>query len=284
MEHILVIGATGNVGSAVVSELIRGKTPVRALSRNPDAAQFPQALDVVKGDLTLPDSLDAALADVESVFVVWTAPHPAFAPALERIAKTARRIVYLSAPFHTPHPFFQQPHPSRAPALERDHLIETSGLEWTILRPHMFASNARLWWGAQIRAGDVVRWPYLDAATAPIDDRDIAAVGVRALCEPGHAGKDYVITGPQSLTHAEQIGTIGRVLSRSLRIEEMSPDDARGEWQSTFPPVVIEMLLGAWAAAVGRPAWTTNTVAEVTGRSARTFHEWAVDSASFFRA
>jgi uncharacterized protein YbjT (DUF2867 family) len=284
MERILVIGATGNVGSAVVSALLREKTPVRAFVRNPDTAQFPQGVQAVKGDLTAPESLDAALADIDSVFVVWTAPHPAFAPSLERIAKTARRIVYLSAPFHTPHPFFQQPHPSRAPAMERDHLIQTSGLEWTILRPHMFASNALLWWGAQIRAGGVVRWPYLDAATAPIDDRDIADVGVCALREAGHAGKDYVITGPQSLTQAKQIETIGRALGRSLAVEEMSPGDARREWQSTWPPVVIDMLLGAWQAAVGRPAWVTKTVEEVTGKPARTFRDWAAGSAPSFLA
>ena len=56
------------------------------------------------------------------------------------------------------------------------------------LRPGMFAGNALGWWAPQIRAGDIVRWPHLAAPTAPIDERDIAAVAVRALCEDGHAG------------------------------------------------------------------------------------------------
>ena len=56
---------------------------------------------------------------------------------------------------------------------------------------------------------DVVRWPYLAAPTAPIDERDIAAVAVRALCEDGHAGAEYVLTGPQSLSQSEQVATIG---------------------------------------------------------------------------
>ena len=85
------------------------------------------------------------------------------------------------------------------------------------------------WWAPQIRAGDVVRWPYLAAPTAPIDERDIAAVAVRALCEDGHAGAEYVLTGPQSLSQFEQVSTIGRVIGRSLRIEEISPDEARRE-------------------------------------------------------
>src|SRR5438132_13681595 len=74
----------------------------------------------------------------------------------------------------------------------------------------MFAGNARHFWGRSIRAGGVVRWPYLNAPTAPIDERDLAAIAVRTLCEDGHAGAEYVVTGPQSLTQAEQVHIIGR--------------------------------------------------------------------------
>src|SRR5260221_624186 len=81
--------------------------------------------------------------------------------------------------------------------------------------------------GAQIREGNIVRWPYLGVPTAPIDERDTAAIAVRALTENGHGGAEYVITGPQSLTHYEQISTIGEVLGRSLQIQEFSPEEAR---------------------------------------------------------
>jgi hypothetical protein len=111
-----------------------------------------------------------------------------------------------------------------------------------------------------------VRWPYLNAPTAPTDERDIAAVAVRALCEDGHAGADYVLTGPQSLTQAEQVLTIGRAIGRSLRIEEMSPDEARRELLPVLgSPTVVNMLLNAWAAAVGQPAFVTSTFSELTG-------------------
>ena len=148
----------------------------------------------------------------------------------------------------------------------------------------MFAANALCWWAPQIRAGDVVRWPYLAAPTAPIDERDIAAVAVRALCEDGHAGAEYVLTGPQSLTQFEQISTIGGVIGRSLRIEEMSPDEARRELLAVMPAFVVNMLLDAWAAAIGQPAFVTSTVAEITGAPARTFRDWATDHAAEFRA
>jgi uncharacterized protein YbjT (DUF2867 family) len=166
---------------------------------------------------------------------------------------------------------------------QMERLIETSGLEWTFLRPDMFAGNALAWWAPQIRAGDIVRWPYLSAPKAPIDERDIAKVAVRALCEEGHVGAEYVLTGPQSLSQFEQVSIIGRVIDRPLRIQEMSPDEVRLEWLPIWPESVVNMLLDAWAAAIGQPAHVTSTVAEVTGAPARTFLEWAIDHAREFR-
>src|SRR5262249_40018301 len=128
---------------------------VRALVRNPDTAALPARIELARGDLTLPETLDECLDGVDAVFLVWTAPSGAVAPALERIAKRARRIVFLSAPLKTPHPFFQQPNPARALAERIERLIEDSGLQRTCLRPGMFAENALRWWAPQIRAGDV---------------------------------------------------------------------------------------------------------------------------------
>src|SRR5215467_2611278 len=185
MGHILVIGATGTVGREVVSQLATRGAKVRALSRNPDGVGAPAAVERARGDLTDPQTLDASLQDVETVFLVWTAPPAAAAPALERITKRTRRIVFLSAPLKTPHPLFQQPSAAGALATKIERIIETSGVQWTFLRPGMFAANALNWWAPQIRAGDTVRWPYLSTPTAPIHERDIAAVAVRALCEDG---------------------------------------------------------------------------------------------------
>jgi uncharacterized protein YbjT (DUF2867 family) len=148
----------------------------------------------------------------------------------------------------------------------------------------MFAANALWWWASQIRAGDLVRWPYLAAPTAPIDERDIAAVAVRALCDDGHDGADYVLTGPQSLSQREQISTIGGVIGRSLRIEEMSPDEARREWLPLWPASVVKRLLDSWAAALGRPAFMTSTFEEIVEAPPRTFRTWAADHAADFRA
>jgi uncharacterized protein YbjT (DUF2867 family) len=280
-NRILVIGASGHVGAEVVSGLLAKGTEVRAMTRNPASAGLPLEAEVVYGDLALPETLDTCLDGIDTVFMVWCAPADAAAPALERIAKRARRIVYLSAPLKTPHPFFQQPNPSRALAERIEGLIESSGLGWTFLRPGIFALNSVGWWSAQIRAGDVARWPYTEVHTAPIHQRDIAEVAVETLCNDEHAGREYVLTGPQSLNQAEQIAIIGDVIGRSLRVEEISRDEA--ERELPMPPFVLKMLLDAWSAASGQPAFITSAFAEILKRPPRTFRDWAMENAAEFR-
>jgi uncharacterized protein YbjT (DUF2867 family) len=165
---------------------------------------------------------------------------------------------------------------------EVERLIAASGLESTIIRPGMFASNTRFWWASMIRDGDVVRWPYGAAETAPIDERDIAAVASRALVEDGHVGGDYVLTGPESLSQAEQVRIIGDVLGRRLQLEEISPEDFRRETAGHWPRPVVDMLLAAWDATLGRPAFVTSTVSDVVGSPPRTFRQWVADHAAAF--
>jgi uncharacterized protein YbjT (DUF2867 family) len=285
MDRILVIGASGRVGRQVVTQLLTTNTRIRAVSRNPQSAGLPPQVDVMGGDLTMPPTLDNCLEGVDAVFLVWTAPPATVSQVIERIAKHARRIVFLSSPYQTAHPLFQASQPNLLSKLhaEIERLIRASGLSWTFLRPGMFAANAREWWADQIRKGDGVRWPYALSPTAPIDERDIAAVGVRALRDEKCSGAEYVITGPQSLTHREQVATIGDALGRPLRLEEISPEEWRNELPPFIPAPAANMLLAAWAAAVGQPALITSTVAEVLGRPAHTFLDWAKNSAADFR-
>ena len=92
MKRTLVIGATGNIGRQVVSQLAAGGAPVRALARNPESAVCPAQAEIVRADLTLPETLDRCLDGIDAVFLAWTAPKTAVDAALERIAKRVRRI------------------------------------------------------------------------------------------------------------------------------------------------------------------------------------------------
>src|SRR5215468_7036585 len=142
MERVLVTGATGTVGRQVVSQLLATDRRVRALTRNPDAAGLPLQVEVVCGDLTDADALGRCLDGVDAVFLVWTAPADAAPEGIGRIAHCAQRIVLLTSPHKTPHPFFQQPNPVRLLHAELERLIEESGVSWTFVRPGMFAANS----------------------------------------------------------------------------------------------------------------------------------------------
>src|ERR1022692_2164806 len=144
----------------------------------------------------------------------------------------------------------------------------------------MFASNAFFWWATAIRAGGVVRWPYGAAETAPVDDRDVAAVAARTLCQDGHAGGDYVLTGPESLSQAEQVSIIGDVLGRRIKFEELSPDEFRGETEGSWPRPVVDMRLAAWGATIGRPAFIPSTVSGILGSAPRSFRQLLLGSRS----
>jgi len=280
---VLVTGATGRVGRLVVDELLRAGVSVRAMTRQPAKAGLPATVDVVAGDFAEPGSLVTALDGVSSIFLVWTAGPASAAAVIDRLASPRRRVVCLSSPHTVPHPFFQQPNPMARMHAELERLLNAAGLAVTFIRPGMFASNVVHWWAPAIRGGAAVRWPYAAAETAPIDERDIAAVVARALIDEADDARDYVLTGPESLSQAEQVGRIGSALGRQIAFEELSPDEFRRE-TATWPSAVVEMLLNAWSSTLGRPAYVTSTVADVLGRPARTFSEWAVEHADLFRS
>ncbi|HEY2823041.1 MAG TPA: NAD(P)H-binding protein [Candidatus Acidoferrum sp.] len=292
MSKILIIGVTGTVGRQLVSELLAtANVKIRALLRNPDNANLSPAIEKFRGDLTAPESLDPALKNVDAVFLVWTAP-PATAPAvIDRIAKNTSRLVFLTAPHQTPHPFFQQPNAMSAMLSAIERHIESSSLQWTFIRPGMFAANCINWWAPAFRNNEVVRWPLLQAPTSPIDPRDIAAVAARILVDStntttaatqSHARKNYVITGPESLTQLEQLQIIADTINRPLRYEDLAPDEARLLLVPPFPLPALNMLLNAWTAALGQPAYITTTVADLLNRPPHTFRAWAQHNASAF--
>ena len=100
----------------------------------------------------------------------------------------------------------------------------------------------------------------------------------------GTPAADYVLTGPESLSQAEQVSIIGSAIGRRIRFEELSPEEFRRETAGSWPGPIVDMLLAAWGAAIGRPAFVTSTVADVVGSPARTFRQWAADHADAFRA
>jgi uncharacterized protein YbjT (DUF2867 family) len=280
-----VTGATGNVGRHVVESLLGAGAKVRALTRNPRAAGLPEGAEVVVGDLGQDPRLPAtALEGVEAVFLNPAAVGGATAEFLELARRQGvRRVVVLSSA--SVQDGLERQH---GPIAERHKLIEevveASGLEWTHLRPGEFAANALFQWAPQIRATGVVRGAYGMSAVAPIHERDIADVAVRALVDaPAHAGARYELSGPEPLTQYEKVRLIGEAVGRPLRFEEIPPEEARRAMvERGLPAEVADVLLGYQAATVERPGPVSPVVREVTGHPGRTFARWAAEHAAAF--
>jgi uncharacterized protein YbjT (DUF2867 family) len=277
---ILVTGATGNIGSAVLEKLVEAGQPVRVLARDPAKLEkHGGAFEIVKGDLARPETLDAAFAGVDKLFLLATVPDlPKLAGHAIDAAKKAgvKHVVFVSS--------------SAMPRIqigrwhaEAEAKLKASGIAWTILQPGAFASNT-LWWVGSIKAQGAVFQPWGDGKVAPIDPRDIADVAVKALTSPGHEDKVYVLTGPEAVSAADELAKIGAAIGRPLRFVDV-PEDAVREamLKAGSPEIMVDALLEAMALVkTGYGSEITETVEQILGRKARTFDEWLKDHVKAF--
>ncbi|MEU1312719.1 NAD(P)H-binding protein [Streptomyces cinnamoneus] len=279
---ILVTGATGTVGRVVVDRLLGAGQRVRALTRNPQEAQLPDAVDVMAGNLTERTGVTAALDGVDGIYYLSGALDPESAIQQARafmelaVGAGARRIVDLSGLAVT----VRRPG-SYEMLRDVEEVIEASGLEWTHIRPGEFASNKLDMWGASIRAENTVRSAFPDALGVPIHEADIAEVAAAALLSPGHAGHAYSLSGPQRLTHREQAAAIAQGLGRPLNFEPVTYGQARAAYITAgMPWDIAEYLLGYQAEYAAEPPEVLPDVERVLGRPGRTLAQWAADHAS----
>lgn len=275
---ILVTGATGSVGRHVVDGLLKEGQFIRAVTRNPATANLPPAVEVVAGDLSNPNELP--LEDVTKAYLVAMGDRPV--EVAQALADNGVTTAVLLSTSEVQDDTEEQPGAIAARHAAFEEAIQRSGLLWTFLRPNEFAGNA-LQWAEQIKAGDVVHAPYGDAWSAPIHERDVAAAAVRALIDDRFHGAKLVLTGPETMTHRDQLDHIASVLGRSLEYQEI-PAAAVREKMARFAPVeIVDALLGRLAESVGKPAPVTATVYHVTGRHPLTFREWVAEHVDDFR-
>jgi uncharacterized protein YbjT (DUF2867 family) len=272
----VVTGATGNVGREVVAELVKRGVPVRAVVRDPSSAAPIEGAELVRGDLTEPAAIGSALRGADGAFLL-----PGY-PGLAEAARSAgvRRIVQLSGG--------SAGSADLANAVTRymrrtETEMRDSGLEWTVLRPTAFMSNA-LRWKAQIAAGDVVRLPFANVPLALTHPADIAAVAALALVEDGHQSMVYRPTGPEALLPQEQVAILATALRRPLRFEAQSNAEARWDMSQSMPANYVAAFFDFYVNGSLDETTVRPTVQDVTGRPARTFPEWAAQNASKFHS
>jgi uncharacterized protein YbjT (DUF2867 family) len=262
--------------------LLDGGVKVRAVTRDPASAVLPEGAEIVAGDPSHPQTLEAALRGVEAIFLVPRALGDATAELLQlAAAQGVERAALVSATTVQ----FGGGYERFADGFRAvEDAVKASGLRWTILRCADFAANAMVW-APQIRSGGVVRGAYGDATTSPIHERDVAAVAVRALANGGHAGHSYVLTGPQPLNQRDRVRVIGEAIGREVSWVEVSPEQIRRAMTAQgLPDEVPDRLLGYLADHVERPGPSSADVERVLGRPALTFAEWATGHATAFKS
>jgi uncharacterized protein YbjT (DUF2867 family) len=274
---ILVTGATGNVGGEVAAALAARGDGVRAVVRDPARANLPAGVELVQGDLELPESLTPALDGARAVFLLggW-GDMPELLRRIQRarvehvVLLTSRCVVRGRAD-----------NPVTRMWLDSEAAVRDSGVAWTVLRPSGYQSNA-LRWLPQLRQGDVVRAPWPDVAIAAIDPADIAAGAATVLTEPGHEGLAHSLSGPEPLTPGDQIETLAAVLGRPLRYQPLSDEQARVEMAADTPAPYIDAFFRFYSEGEFDDSPVLDTLQQITGRPPRRFEQWARTHAQAF--
>jgi uncharacterized protein YbjT (DUF2867 family) len=279
---ILITGAGGTVGTALVEELKGSGQAIRLSFRSKDkAAQAAAAgYDVVTLDYAQPATLKPSFDGVDTVFLLGTGVlgqaegeinvvNAAKAAGVKRLVKLsiwgAEAEQYALARMHR--------------TVER--AIEASGLEWTFLRPNNFMQGFITYEGASIRAEGAFYLPAGEAKVNHIDVRDIARVAAQALTAPGHAGKAYNLSGSKAVSYAEAADILSAVLGKQVRYVAVSDDAAKSAMLAAgAPELYADYLVELYQLfRAGGAAGVSSAVKELTGRDPITFEQFAHDYA-----
>jgi uncharacterized protein YbjT (DUF2867 family) len=275
---ILVTGATASVGRLLVGELVAAGAPVRGLTNHPARAALPNGVEVARGYLGKPETLPAALAGVDTVYL---APLPAYVDDFVRSARDAgvRRVVVLSG---EPADYEAQGDPSTWHYYRIERAIEAGGFDWTFLRPAQFMNNT-LGWAPSIKADGVVRAPYGNAVQTPIDLGDIAAVAREVLLSEKYDGQKITMSGPEAITPPEQVAHISAAIGREVRFEEQTPQEYLDGLAPAIGLETAQWLLDGFRMMAEHPMKPEPAVLDITGRPGTTYAEWARAHADDFR-
>ncbi|MCF3100370.1 NAD(P)H-binding protein [Streptomyces roseoverticillatus] len=275
---ILITGARGKVGQAVIGRLHSAGLAVRAASARPAELTVPDGVEVAELALGRPEGLDAALRGVRQVFLY---PEPAGIQELIEAAEAAgvEHVVLLSSSSVLAPGAENDPLAGHSLHVER--ALAGSGLTRTFLRPDAFASNS-LGWAHPIGLSMPIQLAYPDAHIAPIHPEDIADIAVKALTGTSLTGRSVTLTGPESLTFREQLAVLAETLGREIPVERISRAEAEQQMGRYMPAPMVSSLLNLWEAADHGPAAIADTTHSLLGRPARTFRQWARENAAAF--
>lgn len=286
MATILVTSATGKVASATLASLRGMGHTLIALVRHADKAKAlaAQGVEIRVGDLAQPRTLKGAFADVERVFII--APAGYLAPALASNALWAAReahvkhVVRLSAVGAA----YDAPTiNSRLHALS-DAELASSGLSFTILKPHFFSQNL-LGLASSIQEQGAFYFALGDAKLPMIDVRDIGDAAAKVLVEPApHVGKVYTLTGPAAVSMHEVAATMGASVGKPVKYIPVPVAQAVEQMQKFGADDYTIAAMGDYLAAysVGWQSSPTAHFKQITGKEPRSLNDFVRDFSAAF--
>jgi uncharacterized protein YbjT (DUF2867 family) len=277
----LITGATGNVGSQVVGQLLEKGQNVRVFTRDAGkVARLSDRVEVAIGDFTQPETFAKAVAGVEGVFIMNGVLDGGLFRRIIAAAKAEGnpRMVFLSTLFaDSPDSPIGQFHK------DKEDVIRASGLTAKFVRAGSFMTNAYQWLGT-IKGEGVVYNSMGVGKVAPIAPEDIAAVAVHALMDPSASPEVFEVTGEELLSLPEQVSILAQAVGKPIRSVDVTTEAAaQGMVRAGFPaPVAAAVAKSFEAIRDGRMATVKDTVRKITGRAPRTFQSWAKEHAPRF--
>jgi uncharacterized protein YbjT (DUF2867 family) len=280
---IVVTGATGNIGRPLTQTLAEAGAQVTAVSRSRHAAAVPDGVRHVAADLASPASLEPALAGAKALFLLLSGDlHATGANPADVISAAAtagvHRVVLLSTLGVATRPFGT----TRIAMRTLEDTLRESGLDWAILRPGGFASNA-LWWAESVRTRRMVAAPFGDTGVPIIDPADIAEVAAACLLDERHNGGVYELTGPEVITPRRQTEAIANALSTPVRFHELTRAEAKAGMAQSMPAELADDTLDILSAPTPAELRVSSDVERVLGRAPRPFGEWVGRNVVAFR-
>jgi len=277
----LITGATGNVGSEVVSQLLAKGQKVRVFSRDASkVARWGDRVEVALGDFTAPETFATAVSGAEGVFIMNGPLDGGIFRQLIAAAKAAgtRRVVFLSTMFAgSPESPIGQLHK------DKEDVIRASGLEGRFVRAGAFMTNAYQWLGT-IQSEAKVYNAMGSGQFAPVAAEDIAAVAVHALTDPNPLPEVFEVTGGELLTVSEQVKILAEARNQAIETVDIPTVAAIQNLVriGTPPPVAAAVAQSFVAIRDGQMATIKDTVERVRGHKPRTFQSWAQEHAARF--
>lgn len=280
---VLVTGATGNTGRAVVEALAARGALVRAMVRaEADRSKLRPGVEVVVADFDETPAISAALDGAGRAYLVT--------PSSKQAEEQQKRFADLAAKAGTRHLVVlsqlgsDQQSPVRFlryhAAVERH--VRDLGIVCTFLRPNLYFQGLLTFAGSISTQGKFYA-PIGDATVSAVDVRDIAAVAVVALTEPGHEGATYTLTGPEAITHSQIAAALTNGLGRTVTFVDVPPEAFAESIRGLLPPWQVDGLLEDYAHyRRGEAATVSPTVAKITGTAPRSVEQFARDYAPAF--